>query len=93
MPGPVTAFFGVLADALTPCALFAIALGLSIDGRRANVGQASLLSAVKLVVMPLIVYGLSLSLLDPLYTIAAVQSLPGKQVISFSVRRSNGRQM
>jgi hypothetical protein len=73
MRGPVAAFFGILAGALTPCALFAIGLGLSIDGLRANIGRASLLSAVKLVIMPLIVYGLSVSLgLDPLYTIAAV---------------------
>jgi predicted permease len=73
MPGPVTAYLGILADALTPCALFAIGLGLSIDGLRANIGRASLLSAVKLVVMPLIVYGLSVWLgLAPLYTIAAV---------------------
>ena len=55
MPGPVTAYLGILADALTPCALFAIGLGLSIDGLRANIGRASLLSAVKLVIMPLIV--------------------------------------
>jgi len=73
MPGPVTVYFGIFADALTPCALFAIGLGLSIDGLRANIWQASLLSAVKLVIMPLIVYGLSMSLgLDPLYTISAV---------------------
>ena len=73
MPGPVTAYFGILADALTPCALFAIGLGLSVDGLRANLGQASLLSAVKLIAMPVIVYGLSVALgLDPLYTIAAV---------------------
>jgi malonate transporter and related proteins len=73
MPGPVTAYLDILADALTPCALFAIGLGLSIDGVRANLGRASLLAAVKLVIMPLIVYGLSVSLrLDPLYTIAAV---------------------
>jgi predicted permease len=73
MPGPVTAYLNILADALTPCALFAIGLGLSIHGLRANIGRASLLSAVKLVIMPLIVYGLSMSLgLDPLYTIAAV---------------------
>jgi malonate transporter len=73
MPLPVAAYLGIFADALTPCALFAIGLGLSLDGLRANIGQASLLSAVKLVIMPLIVYGLSLSLgLDPLYTIAAV---------------------
>jgi hypothetical protein len=73
MPGPVTAYLNILADALTPCALFAIGLGLSMDALRANIGRASLLSAVKLVIMPLIVYGLSLWLkLDPLYTIAAV---------------------
>jgi predicted permease len=73
MPGPVTAYFGILANALTPCALFAIGLGLSIEGLRANIGRASLLSVVKLVIMPLIVYGLSVSLrLDPLYSIAAV---------------------
>jgi predicted permease len=73
MPGPVAAYLGIFADALTPCALFAIGLGLSIAGLRANIGRASLLSAVKLVIMPLIVYGLSLLLgLDPLYTIAAV---------------------
>jgi hypothetical protein len=73
MPGPITAYLGILADALTPCALFAIGLGLSIEGLRANIGRASLLSGVKLVIMPLIVYGLSVYLgLDPLYTIAAV---------------------
>jgi hypothetical protein len=73
MPAPVTAYLNILADALTPCALSAIGLGLSMDALRANIGRASLLSAVKLVVMPLIVYGLCLWLkLDPLYTIAAV---------------------
>ena len=73
MPGLVTAYLGIFADALTPCALFAIGLGLSVSGLRANLGRASLLSAVKLVIMPVIVYGLSVTLsLDPLYTIAAV---------------------
>ena len=73
MPGPVTAYLNILADALTPCALFAIGLGLSMDALRANIGRASLLSTVKLVFMPVIVYGLSVWLgLDPLYTIAAV---------------------
>ncbi len=73
MPGPVAAYLGILANALTACALFAIGLGLSIDGVRANIGRASALSAVKLVIMPLIVYGLSVALgLNPLYTIAAV---------------------
>jgi predicted permease len=73
MPRPVVTYLGIFADALTPCALFAIGLGLSIDGLRANVGRSSALSAVKLVIMPLIVYGLSVFLgLGPLYTIAAV---------------------
>jgi malonate transporter and related proteins len=73
MPAPVTAYLSIFADALTPCALFAIGLGLSIDGLRANIGRASLLSIIKLVIMPLIVYGLCIALgLDPLYTIAAV---------------------
>ncbi|MGC1411140.1 MAG: AEC family transporter [Acetobacteraceae bacterium] len=73
IPGPIKAYLGILADALTPCALFAIGLGLSIDGLRANAGRSSALSAIKLVVLPLIVYGLSVSLgIDPLYTIAAV---------------------
>jgi hypothetical protein len=73
MPGPVTAYLNILADALTPCALFAIGLGLSIDALRANIGRASLLAIIKLVLMPLIVYGLSVYMgLDPLYTIAAV---------------------
>ena len=73
IPGPAAAYLGILADALTPCALFAIGLGLSIDGLRANIVRASLLSVVKLVIMPVIVYALSVSLdLSPLYTIAAV---------------------
>jgi malonate transporter and related proteins len=73
MPGPLAAYLNILAGALTPCALFAIGLGLSLDGLRANIRPASLLSAVKLVIMPLILYGLTMLLgLDPLYTIAAV---------------------
>jgi malonate transporter and related proteins len=73
MPRAISAYLGIMADALTPCALFAIGLGLSLDGLRANIKQASLLAVVKLAVMPLIVYGLCVWLrLDPLYTIAAV---------------------
>ena len=59
--------------ALTPCALFAIGLKVSIDRLHANTSGASLLSIIKLIIMSLIVYGLSVSLrLNPLYTIAAV---------------------
>jgi malonate transporter len=73
MPGPVGAYLRILADALTSCALFAIGLGLSIQGLRANFGRAATLTVVKLVIMPLIVFGLAVALgLEPLYLIAAV---------------------
>jgi malonate transporter and related proteins len=73
MPAPVKAYLNILADALTPCALFAIGLGLSIEEVRSNFTASIVLAAVKLVIMPLIVYGLCLVLsLNPLYTIAAV---------------------
>jgi malonate transporter len=73
MPQPVGAYLRILADALTSCALFAIGLGLSIQGLRANFGRAALLTVVKLVVMPMIVFGLAVALrLEPLYLIAAV---------------------
>jgi malonate transporter and related proteins len=73
LPTPLATYLTILADAITPCALFAIGLGLSIDGLRTNIAPASLLSAVKLIILPLIVYALTAALhLDPLYTIAAV---------------------
>lgn len=73
IPAPVAAYLGIFAAALTPCALFAIGLGLSVAGLRSNLRASLLLAAVKLVVMPLVVYGLCVATgLDPLYTIAAV---------------------
>ena len=63
----------IFAGALTPCALFAIGLGLSVEGMRSNLRASVALAAVKLVIMPLITYGLCVvSGLNPLYTIAAV---------------------
>jgi malonate transporter and related proteins len=73
MPGPVSAYLQILADALTACALFAIGLGVSIEGLRSTIGRSAALTAVKLGLMPLIVLGLSIALrLEPLYLIAAV---------------------
>jgi malonate transporter len=73
VPKLVAAYLNILAAALTPCALFAIGLGVSLEGMRSNLPASVALTAVKLVIMPLIVYGLCLSLgLKPLYTIAAV---------------------
>ena len=73
MPAPVKAYLNILAAALTPCALFAIGLGLSIDDVRAQLAPSLVLAAIKLLIMPLIVYGLCIATgLNPLYTIAAV---------------------
>ncbi|QQO34883.1 AEC family transporter [Bradyrhizobium diazoefficiens] len=71
IPAAVAAYLNMIAAALTPCALFAI--GLSVEGLRSNFGASLALAAVKLVVMPLIVYGLCVVTgLNPLYTVAAV---------------------
>lgn len=73
IPAAVAAYLNMIAAALTPCALFAIGLGLSVEGLRSNFGASLALAAVKLVVMPLIVYGLCvITGLNPLYTVAAV---------------------
>jgi predicted permease len=73
IPTPIATYMNIFAAALTPCALFAIGLGLSVEGMRSNLAASVLLAAVKLVVMPLIVYGLCVaSGLKPLYTIVAV---------------------
>jgi malonate transporter and related proteins len=73
IPAPLAAYLNIFAAALTPCALFAIGLGFSAEGMRSNLAASVGLAAVKLVIMPLIVYGLCVaSGLNPLYTIAAV---------------------
>jgi len=73
LPAPVTAYMNIVAGALTPCALFAIGLGLSVEAVRSNLAASAALAVVKLVAMPLLVYGLSVACgLNPLYTIAAV---------------------
>ena len=73
LPAPLAAYLNIFAAALTPCALFAIGLGLSLEGMASNLTGSLLLAAIKLVIMPLIVYGLCVaSGLNPLYTIAAV---------------------
>jgi malonate transporter and related proteins len=72
-PAPLVTYLNIFAGALTPCALFAIGLGMSLEDARAHITASMGLTVVKLVVLPLIVYGLCLaSGLGPLYTIAAV---------------------
>ncbi|MBV9978888.1 AEC family transporter [Bradyrhizobium sp.] len=73
VPAPLAAYMNIFAGALTPCALFAIGLGLSAEALRANLKTSVVLAAVKLVIMPMIVYGLCVaSGLNPLYTLAAI---------------------
>jgi predicted permease len=75
IPVPIAAYMNILAAALTPCALFAIGLGLSMQELRSNLTASVVLAGVKLVIMPLIVYALCVALgLKPLYMIAAVIS-------------------
>ena len=73
VPAPIVAYLNIFAAALTPCALFAIGLGLSVEAVRSKLAASLALTVVKLAIMPLVVYGLCVvSGLNPLYTIAAV---------------------
>ena len=83
----------IFAGALTPCALFAIGLGLSAEGLRTNLNASIALAAIKLVIMPLIVYALCLlTKLDPLNTIAAVicAAVPTAKTVYHPGRRVQG---
>lgn len=73
IPTPVATYLNILAAALTPCALFAIGLAMSLQDMRTHLTASLLLAVFKLLVLPLIVYGLCAAVgLDPLGTIAAV---------------------
>lgn len=73
LPHAVAAYAKIFADALTPCALFAIGLGLSRDDLRGIAGTSALLTVTKLAIMPLLVYALCrVCGLGPFLTVAAV---------------------
>jgi predicted permease len=73
LPGPVASSLTILGEALTPCALFAIGLDLTIAELRERLGLYALLTALKLAVMPLVVYALCVAAgLDRTATVAAV---------------------
>ncbi|BBU31637.1 malonate transporter [Burkholderia sp. THE68] len=73
LPGPVASFLTILGEALTPCALFAIGLDLTFSELRGRVSLYALLTALKLAVVPLVVYALCLATgLSRTATIAAV---------------------
>jgi malonate transporter and related proteins len=73
VPTSLATYASIFGDALTPCALFSIGLGLSFDGLRDNGGVSIAITAFKLVIMPLVVLGLCVALhLDSFRTLAAV---------------------
>jgi malonate transporter and related proteins len=73
LPGAASSFLAMLGEALTPCALFAIGLDLTLGELRLHLGRYAMLSALKLVIVPLVVYGLCLALrLDHTASVAAV---------------------
>lgn len=73
LPRPVASILTMLGEALTPCALFAIGLDLTLTELRERLGLYALLTALKLAVMPLVVYALCVATeLDRTATIAAV---------------------
>jgi malonate transporter and related proteins len=70
---PVASFLSILGEGLTPCALFAIGLELTVKELREGMTFYAVLTALKLFVMPLIVYALCFACrLDHTATIAAV---------------------
>ncbi|KND58037.1 malonate transporter [Candidatus Paraburkholderia schumanniana] len=73
LPGPLASFLTILGEALTPCALFAIGLDLTLSELRERLNVYALLTVLKLAVMPLVVYALCLAArLDRTAIIAAV---------------------
>lgn len=73
LPTAAGTYAGIFADALTPCALFSIGLGLTLSDLKGFIGPSALLTIVKLVLMPLVAYGVAIACgLNHLYTVAAV---------------------
>ena len=73
LPAIVDDYLGILAGALTPCALFAIGLGLHVEDIRHHAWAAVLLTLVKLVALPALVLAIAWRLeLAPFAAVAAV---------------------
>ena len=73
LPMPLSGFAHIFGDTLTGCALFSIGLGFSPAGLRHDWRAAMTLSAVKLVVVPAVVWAIArLCGLSAFHTLAAV---------------------
>ncbi|HQF30502.1 MAG TPA: AEC family transporter, partial [Hyphomicrobiales bacterium] len=56
IPGPAKSLVDGLAAAAIPCALFSLGMGLKRYGIAGNIGPATILTALKLIVMPAVVW-------------------------------------
>ena len=72
VPKSVNAFLVILGSALAPCALFAIGASIDFEHILHDVRRIVALSAVKLLVLPLVVFALAHAVgMDPFFIIAA----------------------
>jgi predicted permease len=73
LPVPVESILTILGEALTPCALFAIGLDLTIGELRERLGYYATLTLCKLAIVPVVVYALCVVTgLEHTATVAAV---------------------
>jgi predicted permease len=73
LPALLDDYLGILAGALTPCALFAIGLGLHLEDLRDSAAAAVTLALLKLIALLAVVLALALALgVSPFQTVAAV---------------------
>ena len=86
VPKPINDFLVILGSALAPCALFAIGASIDLDHILHDARRISVLSAVKLVVLPLVVLGIGIAIdMAPFFIIAATlcASVPTAKNIYF----------
>ena len=73
LPDVAKQYLGFLAAAVTPCALFAIGMSIKLEGMRRDAAAIVAISAISLVVFPVVVLLLALLVgLDPILAIAGV---------------------
>jgi malonate transporter len=86
VPKPINDVLVILGSALAPCALFAIGASIDLDHILHDARRISVLSAVKLVVLPLVVLGIGIAIdMAPFFIIAATlcASVPTAKNIYF----------
>lgn len=86
VPKPVNDFLVILGSALAPCALFAIGAAIDLDQIRHDVVRITALTVVKLLVLPLAVFGIAHAIgMDSFFIITATicASVPTAKNIYF----------